>query len=171
MLSTFVIVALQDSRKVFSFLLINWLRIPWFFSRGRTRLAFSFFFTYNFFLFPPGGDSRYFYLLFLAGFFFGVYVYIYIYIYPSLNLSINLSIYLSSFVYQLMFKFLFHLLFRFISHYLYLTFFIYSKFISCSFSLEQNKKMHFSSTSPEKQSKIFIIAEISFISTKYSSYF
>ena len=52
MLSTFVIVALQDSRKVFSFLLTNWLRIPWFFSRGLTRLAFSFFLTYNFFFFP-----------------------------------------------------------------------------------------------------------------------
>ena len=36
----------------FSFLLTNWLRIPWFFSRGRTRLAFSFFLTYNFFFFP-----------------------------------------------------------------------------------------------------------------------
>ena len=52
MLNTLVIVALQDSRKVFSFLLTNWLRIPWFFSRGRTRLAFSFFLTYNFFFFP-----------------------------------------------------------------------------------------------------------------------
>ena len=46
------------------------LRIPWFFSRGRTRLAFSFFLTQNFFLFPLGGDSRYFYLLFLARVFF-----------------------------------------------------------------------------------------------------
>ena len=43
------------------------MRTPWFFSRSRTRLAFSFFFTpKNFFLFPLGGDSRYFYLLLLT---------------------------------------------------------------------------------------------------------
>ena len=51
-LSSSVIVALQGSRKFFSFFLTNWLRIPWFFSRGRTKLAFSFFLTYNFFFFP-----------------------------------------------------------------------------------------------------------------------
>ena len=72
----------------------HWLPIHWFFSRGRTRLAFSFFLTNNFFLFPLGGDSRYIYLLFLAGFFFCYFlapwilvdirlVNIYIYIYIS----------------------------------------------------------------------------------------
>ena len=69
MLSTFVIVALQDLRKVFSFLKTDCVYLD-FFSRGRTMLAFSFFLTDNFFFFPPGGDSRYFYLLFLAVFFF-----------------------------------------------------------------------------------------------------
>ena len=90
-LITFVIVALQDSRKVFSFLLTNWLRIPWFFSRGRTRLAFSFFLTYNFFFFPRAVirdtfiscSRRGFYRLFL---FFLVNIYIYIYIYTRLNM-------------------------------------------------------------------------------------
>ena len=62
------------------------------------RLAFSFFLTQNFFLFPLGGDSRYFYLLFLARFFFFFclvprilvdirLVYIYIYIFLKINLT------------------------------------------------------------------------------------
>ena len=63
-------VALQDSRRVFWFSFDHWLRIPWFFSRGRTRLAFSFFLTQFFFHFPLGCDLRYFYLLFRARVFF-----------------------------------------------------------------------------------------------------
>ena len=51
----------------FIFLLTNWLHISWFFSTGVTGLAFSFFLSYD--IFFPGGDSRYFYILFLAGFF------------------------------------------------------------------------------------------------------
>ena len=70
MVSTLVIVALQDSRRVFGFLLTTDCVSLDFFSRGRTRLAFSFFLTPNFFLFPLGGDSRYFFLLFLARVFF-----------------------------------------------------------------------------------------------------
>ena len=55
----------------FIFLLTNGLHISSFFSTGVTKLAFSFLFlSYDIFsFFPPGGDSRYFYLLFLAGFF------------------------------------------------------------------------------------------------------
>ena len=45
MLSTLVIVALQYSRRVFWFSFGHWLSTPWFFSRSRTRLVFSFFFT------------------------------------------------------------------------------------------------------------------------------
>ena len=52
MLSTLVIVALQHSRRVFWFSFDHWLRIPWLFSRGWTRLAFSFFLTQNFFFSP-----------------------------------------------------------------------------------------------------------------------
>ena len=94
MLSTLVIVALQDSRKVFSFLLTNWLRIPWFFSRGRTRLAFSFFLTYNFFFFPQAvildtfiSCSWRVFFCFFSGtvnagrYYISKYIYIYIYIY------------------------------------------------------------------------------------------
>ena len=67
MLSTLVIVALQYSRRVFWFSFGHWLSTPWFFSRSRTRLVFSFFFyPKNFFLFPLDRDSRYFFLLFLA---------------------------------------------------------------------------------------------------------
>ena len=44
--------------KVFSFLLTNWLCIPWFFSRGRTRLAFSFFLSYDIFSFFPRAVIR-----------------------------------------------------------------------------------------------------------------
>ena len=55
----------------FSFLLTNWLHISWFFSRGVTSLAFSFFLSYNiFFFFPPGDDSRYFSSLVPGVFFF-----------------------------------------------------------------------------------------------------
>ena len=52
MLSTFVIVALQDSRKVLVFFWPTDCVSFDFFSRCWTRLAFSFFLTYNFFFFP-----------------------------------------------------------------------------------------------------------------------
>ena len=79
--------------RVFWFSFDHWLCIPWFFSRGQTRLAFSFFLTPNFVLFPLVGDSRYFFLLFLVRVFFcfflvlwilvdirlvNIYIYIYI---------------------------------------------------------------------------------------------
>ena len=51
MLSTLVIVALQHSRRVFWFSFGHWLSTPWFFSRSRTRLVFSFFFTQKTFFF------------------------------------------------------------------------------------------------------------------------
>ena len=51
MLSTLVIVALQHSRRVFWFSFDHWLSPPWFFSRTRTRLVFSFFFTQKTFFF------------------------------------------------------------------------------------------------------------------------
>ena len=90
MLSTLIIVALQDSRKVFSFLLTNWLRIPWFFSRGRTRLAFSFFLTYNFLFFPRAvirdtfiSTWRFFFVFFLV---------------PWMLVDIRLVIYISIYI-------------------------------------------------------------------------
>ena len=105
-LSTFVIVALQDSRKVFSFLLTtDCVSLDFFQGVGRGWPFLSFWPII--FLFPPGSDSRYFYLLFLAGFFFFgggglvpwmlvdirlVYVYIYIYIWGD---SVCVLIYLS----------------------------------------------------------------------------
>ena len=101
MLSTLVIVALQDSRRVFWFSFDHWLRIPWFFSRGRTRLAFSFFFfDPKLFSFCPG---RWFGILFSLvpgqGFFcfflvpwilvdirlVNIHIYIYIYTYPQID--------------------------------------------------------------------------------------
>ena len=51
MLSTLVIVALQHSGRVFWFSFDHWLSTPWFFSRSRTRLVFSFFFTQKTFFF------------------------------------------------------------------------------------------------------------------------
>ena len=51
MLSTLVIVALQHSRRVFWFSFDHWVSTPWFFSRSRTRLVFSFFFTQKTFFF------------------------------------------------------------------------------------------------------------------------
>ena len=53
-LSTLVIVALQDSRKVLGFLLTNWLRIPWFFFQGVWRgWPFLSFWPIIFFSFSP----------------------------------------------------------------------------------------------------------------------
>ena len=54
MLSTLVIIALQYSRRVFWFSFGHWLSTPWFFSRSRTRLVFSFFFTQKTFSFSAG---------------------------------------------------------------------------------------------------------------------
>ena len=69
MLSTFVIVALQDSRKVFSFLLTtDCVSID--FLKGSDGVGFFFLFDLYFFFLLLGGDSRYIYFLFLAGFFF-----------------------------------------------------------------------------------------------------
>ena len=51
MLSTLVIVALPHSRRVFWFSFGHWLSTPWFFSRSRTRLVFSLFFTQKTFFF------------------------------------------------------------------------------------------------------------------------
>ena len=51
MLSTLVIIALQYSQRVFWFSFGHWLCTPWFFSRSRTRLVFSFFFTQKTFFF------------------------------------------------------------------------------------------------------------------------
>ena len=104
MLNTLVIIALQQSRRVFWFSFDYWLRTPWFFSRSRTTLAFSSFFTQKtFFLFPLGGDSRYFYLLLLTSFFLvfpipwilvdirlvNIYIYIYILAYLGSKSSFN----------------------------------------------------------------------------------
>ena len=89
-LSTLVIVALQCSRKVSVFfwptdcISLDFFQGVW---RGWPFLSF---WPIIFFLFPPGGDSRYSYLLFLAFFFSGTvnagryqiskYIYIYIHI-------------------------------------------------------------------------------------------
>ena len=64
MLNTLVIVALQDSRKVLVFfwptdcisldIFFFFFFFFFFFPRGLTRLAFSFFLTYNIFSFSPG---------------------------------------------------------------------------------------------------------------------
>ena len=43
---------------------------PLIFFKGSDKVGLFFLFDLQFFLFPPGGDSRYFYLSFLAGFFF-----------------------------------------------------------------------------------------------------
>ena len=153
MLSTFVIVALQDSRKVFSFLLTNWLRIPWFFSRGRTRLAFSFFLTYNFFSFFPRamirdtfiscswrGFFRFFFLvpwmlvdirlvnIYIYSLLISIYLYVCMYaynpfVYFSHHISICLSIYLSECMYVWM--------------YVYNTFIYVSHLISIYLSIDQ----------------------------------
>ena len=99
-LSTFVIVVLQDLRKGFSFLLTNWLHVPWFFSRGRLKLAFSFFLTYNF-SFSSGWWFEILLSLVPGGFFFFFFlvpwmlvdirlVYIYIYIYGVFQKNWNL---------------------------------------------------------------------------------
>ena len=104
MLSTLVIVALQCLRKVLVFfwptdcVSLDFFQGVW---RGWRFLSFC---PIIFFLFSPGGDSRYFYLLFLAVFFFSFFlvpwmlvdirlVYIYIYIHTHTHTHICVCVY------------------------------------------------------------------------------
>ena len=113
MLSNLVIVALQDSQKVLVFfwptdcVSLDFFQGVW---RGWPFLSF---WPIIFFLFPPGGDSRYFYLLFLAGFFNFfflvpwmlvdirlIYIYIYIYIYTEVHTHIYIHAYTDMYKYM-----------------------------------------------------------------------
>ena len=104
MLSTLVIVALQHSRRVFWFSFDHWLSAPWFFSRSRTRLVFSFFFTQKTFFFFLWAMIRdifiscswpgFFFVFFLVPWILvdirllNIYIYIYIYIYICIYIYI-----------------------------------------------------------------------------------
>ena len=104
MLRTLVIVALQDSRKVLVFFWpTDCVSLDFFQGVGR-GWPFLSFWPIIFFLFPPGGDSRYFYLLFLVGFFsffsgavnagrYQISIYIYIYNFMLCFIIYNITLF------------------------------------------------------------------------------
>ena len=107
-LSTLVIVVLQCSQKVLVFFWPTDCISLDFFQGVCRSWPFLSFWPIIFFLFPPGGDSRYFYLLFLEGFFsfflvlwmlvdirlVNIYIYIYIYIYMNAYIHIYMNVYI-----------------------------------------------------------------------------